>query len=231
MNEPMDLQARQLALTALTTEHSNLQTARMSTIAEANGRSTLYLGTLSSAVIAIAFIGRSELGDAFYLFALTLLPSVFLLGVFSYLRLAQTSVEDLFYAVSSLRIREYFMNLDPAARGFFPRTDLDGLRKLERMGFLPTSRLQLFLTAATMVACINSIVGGVTVALAARSLVDASVMVAAVTGGAIVVALVTLFLVDQMRRFQRAAAVVPELYEWESSGIAWWNKGLGGPGG
>jgi hypothetical protein len=32
-------------------------------IAEANGRSTLYLGTLSSAVIAIAFVGQaSQLG-------------------------------------------------------------------------------------------------------------------------------------------------------------------------
>jgi hypothetical protein len=224
MNEPMDSQARQLALTALTTEHFNLQTARMGTIAEANGRSTLYLGTLSSAVIAIAFIGRAELGDTFFLFALTLLPSVFLLGVFSYLRLAQTSVEDLVYAVASLRIREYFMNLDPAARGFFPRTDPEGLRKLERMGFLPTSRFQLFLTAATMVACINSIVGGVTVALAARSLVDTSVVVATVTGGAVVLMLVFLFLLDQMRRFQRAAAVVPELYEWESSRVAWWSK-------
>jgi hypothetical protein len=38
------------------------------------------LGALSSAVIAIAFVGRAkELGDAFYLFALALLPPVFLL--------------------------------------------------------------------------------------------------------------------------------------------------------
>ena len=56
----------------------------MGTIAEANGRSTLYLGALSSTVIAIAFVGQaSELGDSFYLFALALLPPVFLLGVLS----------------------------------------------------------------------------------------------------------------------------------------------------
>jgi hypothetical protein len=71
----------------LTTEHLNLQTARMGTIAEANGRSTLHLGTLPSAVIAIAFIGQAnQLGDSFHLFVLTLLPTVFLLGVFTYLR-------------------------------------------------------------------------------------------------------------------------------------------------
>ena len=41
MDEPTDPPARQLALSALTTEQFNLQTARMGTIAEANGRSTL----------------------------------------------------------------------------------------------------------------------------------------------------------------------------------------------
>jgi hypothetical protein len=35
MDEPIDPLARQLALSALTTEHFNLQTARMGTIAEA----------------------------------------------------------------------------------------------------------------------------------------------------------------------------------------------------
>jgi hypothetical protein len=65
--DPDDRSAgRQLALTSLTTEHLNLQTARMGTIAEANGRSTLHLGTLPSAVIAIVFIGQAnQLGDSF----------------------------------------------------------------------------------------------------------------------------------------------------------------------
>jgi hypothetical protein len=100
MDEPTDPLARQLALSALTTEQFNLQSARIGTIAEANGRSTLYLGTLSSAVIAVAFVGQAnQLGDTFYLFALTLLPPVFLLGVFSYLRLVQTSIEDMVYTV------------------------------------------------------------------------------------------------------------------------------------
>jgi hypothetical protein len=119
MDEPTDPLRRQLALSALTTEQFNLQTARMGTIAEANGRSTLYLGTLSSAVIAIAFVGQAnELGDSFYLFALLLLPPVFLLGVFSYLRLVQTSIEDMVYALGSFRIRQYFLGLDPAALAF-----------------------------------------------------------------------------------------------------------------
>jgi hypothetical protein len=81
MDEPTDPLARQRALSALTAEQFNLQTARMGTIAEANGCSTLYFGALSSTVIALAFVGQaSRLGDAFYLSALALLPPVFLLG-------------------------------------------------------------------------------------------------------------------------------------------------------
>src|ERR1044072_2037946 len=105
MAVPTDSLGRQLALTALTTEQFNLQSARMGTISEAGGRSTLYLRPLSSAVIAIAFVGQaSELGGAFYLFVLTLLPPVFLLGVFTYLRLGRASLGGPGCTVRSFRV-------------------------------------------------------------------------------------------------------------------------------
>jgi hypothetical protein len=223
MDQPTDPLSRQLALSALTTEQFNLQTARMGTIAEADGRSTLYLGALSSAVIAIAFVGQaSELGDTFYLFALTLLPTVFLLGVFSFLRLVQTSIEDMVYAIGSFRIRQDFLGLDPTAVPFFPPTDPQGMRRLERLGVVATGSLQLLLTAASMVGCINVIVGGMTVGLALRSLLDASVPVAAATGAAVAVGLAGLCFGYQVRRFRRAAAVVPELYEGQGPDLPGW---------
>jgi hypothetical protein len=225
MDQTTDPVARQLALTALTTEQFNLQTARMGTIAEANGRSTLYLGTLSSAVIAIAFVGQAnQLGDSFHLFALTVLPPVVLLGVFSFLRLVQTSIEDMVYAVGSFRIRQYFLGLDPAAVPFFPPTDSQGMTKLERIGVVATGPLQLLLTAASMVACVNAIVGGVTVTLAVRSLLDAPMPVAAVSGMIVAVTFALLLLAYQVRRFRRAAAVVPELYEGRGPDMPGWTS-------
>ena len=223
MDEPTDPLARQLAVSALTTEQFNLQTARMGTIAEANGRATLYLSTLSSAVIAIAFVGQAnQLGDPFYLFALMVLPPVFLLGVFSFLRLVQSSIEDMVYAVGSLRIRQYFLGLDPAAVPFFPPTDPRGMMKLKRIGVVSTGPLQMLLPAASMVACINAIVGGVAVALALRSLLEASVPVSAVIGTLVGLGLAALFFAYQVRRFRRAAAVVPELYEGQSPDMPGW---------
>ena len=223
MDEPTDPLARQLAVSALTTEQFNLQTARMGTLAEANGRATLYLRTLSSAVIAIAFVGQAnQLGDPFYLFALMVLPPVFLLGVFSFLRLVQSSIEDMVYAVGSLRIRQYFLGLDPAAVPFFPPTDPRGMMKLKRIGVVSTGPLQMLLPAASMVACINAIVGGVAVALALRSLLEASVPVSAVIGTLVGLGLAALFFAYQVRRFRRAAAVVPELYEGQSPDMPGW---------
>jgi hypothetical protein len=223
MDQPTDPLSRQQALSALTTEQFNLQTARMGTIAEANGRSTLYLGTLSSAVIAIAFVGQAnQLGNAFYLFALLLLPPVFLLGLFSFLRLVQTSIEDMVYALGSFRIRQYFLGLDPAAVPFFPPTDPQGMTKLERIGVVATGPLQLLLTAASMVGCINAIVGGMTMGLAVRSLLEASVPVAAVTGTLVALGLAALCFGYQVRRFGRAAVVMPELYEGRSPNLPGW---------
>ena len=130
--------------------------------------------------------------------------------------------------MGSFRIRQYFVGLDPAAAPFFPPTDPQGITKLERMGVVPTGPLQMLLTAASMVACINAIVGGVAVALALRSLLEASVPVAAVAGAVVALVVATLFVVYQVRRFRRAAAVVPELYQGESPGMPGWAGHAGG---
>jgi hypothetical protein len=119
-------------------------------------------------------------------------------------------------------VATYFLGLDPAAVPFFPPTDPQGMTKLERMGVVATGPLQLLLTAASMVGCINAIVGGVAVALAGRSLLEASVPVAAVAGALVALGLAALFFGYQVRRFCRAAAVVPELYEGQSPDVPGW---------
>ena len=229
MDAPSDPVARPMALAALTTDHFNLQSARAGTISEANGRSTLYLGSLSSAVIALAFAREGTgLDDRFYLFALTLLVPVFLLGIFTFLRLVQTLIEDLFFTIASLRIREFFVDLDPAVAPFFPPTDARGVPRLERMGVMPTSRLQILLTAASMVACIDAIVGGAAAALAVSGVAGASVPVAASIGIAMALVLAAAFLLHEERRLVRALAEVPGLYEWGNSGMPDWARALSG---
>ena len=90
--------------------------------------------------------------------------------------------------------------------------------------------LQGLLTPGSMVACINAIVAGVAIALALRSLIGASAEVSAVLGAVSAVVAGALFVTWGIRRFKRAAAVVGELYDWESSGIAAWSDRVGGTG-
>src|SRR5436305_9129910 len=86
-------------VTVITTEHYNLQTGRSMTVADANGRSTLFIGAVSGALIAIAFAGQvSHMGTAFFVFSLVLVPSLFFMGLTTFERVLQSAIEDLTYA-------------------------------------------------------------------------------------------------------------------------------------
>jgi hypothetical protein len=176
---------RQELLTALTTEHFTLQGARSQTLAESASRSTLYVMAVSSALVALGFIGQvSDVGDAFYVFALTVLPTLYLLGLFTFVRLVESSVEDVRYGRAINRIRGYYLELaGDQARLFLLSAHDDPAGVLENMGLRPT-RWRLYFTAATMIAVLNSVAGGAAVALALGVALDATLGIAAGAGAA-----------------------------------------------
>jgi hypothetical protein len=210
---------RQL-LQALTTEHFTLQTARSATIADSNGRSALYLATVSSAVVALAFIGQlAHTGQAFFLFALALLPALVLLGILTYLRLVQTAIEDLFYARAINRIRRHYLDLDPEAGRWFVLCGFDDpTGVLTAMGLASPgarhSHGHLLSHTASMVAVVTSIIAGVGVALAANAVGAGRLPVAAsaALGVLVTVAATAAFGWHQVRRWRAAEASVPSLF-------------------
>ena len=107
------------AATFATTEHFNLQVSRAITVSEANGRASIYLAALSSNLIALAFIGQmSRLGVAFYAFALILLPVLAFVGTVTFLRLVQSSIEDIAYAHRIALVRSYYLRVSPELEPF-----------------------------------------------------------------------------------------------------------------
>src|SRR3954449_11015383 len=103
---------RQELLTALTTEHFTLQGARSQTASESASRASLYILSVSSALVALGFIGQaSQIGTAFDVFALTVLPTVYVLGVFTFVRVVECGAEDFRYGVAINRIRGYYKQL------------------------------------------------------------------------------------------------------------------------
>ena len=85
----MDDKERQAAfMSALITEHFVLQAAASATVSEAGARASLYVFSLSSSLVAMGFALPSR--EVFLPFAITVLPAVFLLGIFTVVRLVDT---------------------------------------------------------------------------------------------------------------------------------------------
>ena len=158
---------KQRMLTFLTTEHAALQTARSSVTLDINGRTALYLGGVSSGVVALAFIGQvSDLGQSFHAFAFVLLPALLLMGVMTFVRILQSTIEDTFLLRAINRIRHFYLELVPAAEQYLSlsvRDDPSGA--LWDVGARPGGA-QLFLYTTGMIAVINSVIFGVFIGLA-----------------------------------------------------------------
>jgi hypothetical protein len=152
-------------ITMITTEHYNLQTGRSMTVADANGRSTLFIGAVSGALIAIAFTGQvSRMGTAFFVFSLVLLPSLFLMGLITFERVLQSGIEDLTYARGIMCIRHLYLESAPQLRPYFILSaDDESRRPTLKVGLHP-SWWQVFLTTSGMIAAINSVLVGLLLA-------------------------------------------------------------------
>jgi hypothetical protein len=188
----------QQLLTALTTEHFTLQGARSQTVSESASRASLYLFSVSSTLVALGFIGQiSTVGDTFKVFALTALPTLYVLGLFTFVRLVQSVAEDFQYGRAINRIRHHYLELaGDKARLFMMSAHDDASGVLANMG-IKHAAWQASFTTPSMVAVINSVVGGSAVAIAVGAIGDPALGVAAAIGG--LVAIVSL---AALRRFE-----------------------------
>jgi hypothetical protein len=174
------------AVTMATTEHFNLQTARAATISEANGRASIYLAAVSSNLIALAFIGQmSRLGSAFYAFSLLLLPVLAFVGVVTFQRLVQSSLEDIAYAQRIARLRNLYVAVAPELEPYLLVSPGRPAEMLLRGRPLGPSRWQLTLTTAGMVAVVNSVVIGASAGLVVAAFGAESLGVTLATGAVV----------------------------------------------
>ena len=191
-----DSESRSAFMTALTTEHFVLQTAASATVSEAAARSSLYVLSLSSSLVAIGFASRSR--EALVPFLATVLSSVFVLGLFTIVRLVDTALENMRCLMGIARIRGYYRTLTPdaavhfaAQHGRWPEAQMEPSLRLGPL-------VAFFTTSASMIAFINSIVGGVGVTLlAGELLVGEPTVLALLLGVAATVALMAVFIAYQ----------------------------------
>ncbi len=193
-------------MSALVTEHFVLQSAASATISESGSRVTIYLSSLSSGLVAIGFASSSP--HALAALGFTVLPTVFVLGCFTVVRLIDTSVANVISLRRMERIRRYYASITPWAAGYFEADDSvtgnHGVRY---------SRWSFLFTMASMVIVVNAVLGGATVTLACTLAAKVPVPAATAIGIIAGLALLALGLLYEHRRLTpvvtRSAAAVP----------------------
>ena len=196
-------------ISALTTEHYVLQSAISGNTSEVGTRASLYLFSLSSSLVALGFASRSP--ELFGPFVAIVLPALFILGLFTAVRLVDSNLEGTLFLHGIARIRQYYRTLGAeGAELFSPASG----RWPENQSW-PALRMGPFVglitTTASLVAFLNSIVAGVGVAMLAGGLMrERRTMVASLVGAGVALVLMALFFVYQRWRYDSTPAPVQE---------------------
>ena len=173
----------QFFISALVTEHFVLQSARGAMVGEMVGRGSIYLGSVSAALIAFGFTAQSGVPLAPIVTAV--LPALFILGELTFIALLRDSLQNIHFLLRIQRIRGYYRTLLPEAEEFFdpPEQDSELAAEMATVGLHSRPGAMLF-TGASTIAAINSILGGAGLAL----LLTRSIRLAEVVATAIGVA-------------------------------------------
>jgi hypothetical protein len=210
---------RQKMLQIMATEHSVLQAGRSATIFETGGRTAVFLGTVSSTLIALAFVGQiSRLGTAFFAFALVLLPTLFFLGLVTFERAMQLGVEDYIYAVGMSRIRHFYVEMVPQAEKYFVGSihdDFSTTMAPTVFGMRVGLAWQSFLTVAGAIAMVNSVILGAFAGLLVRAFIVELLALSVGVGIAVFVVSVLLHRRHQIARWHQIEQRLPTLFPSE----------------
>jgi hypothetical protein len=176
-------------LTALTTEHFTLQGARSQTVTESSARASLYVLAVSSSLIALGFISQvSDVGDLFNTFALTVLPTLYVLGVVTFVRLSECGIEDWRYGLAINRIRGYYRETAGDRADLFLLSAHDDAAGVNtNLGLAREGHAPIFIFSSA-IAVINGVIGGAAVALGLGAVADASLGIATLIGGVVAIA-------------------------------------------
>jgi hypothetical protein len=200
-------------VTALTTEHFTLEGARSRTMSESAARASLFIIAVSSTLVALGFVTQlSGIGDVFNVFALIVLPTLYVLGAVTFVRMVECSAEDFRYGMAINRIRSHYKEIAGDRADLFllsahdDRAGVNANMALPRQGRFPVFAF------SSGVAVINSVVGGAAIAVAIAAISDASLGIAAAGGG--IAALISLvgWLRYSDRLFNARASETEPLY-------------------
>lgn len=170
-------------LTILTTEHLALQGARQGCLQDMQGRSSLFVTSVSGTLVAIGFLGSAARFGAPFTAAVTvLLAALWVLGFLTFVRVVEIALEDSVLIFGMARIRHRFTQIAPETAQLFVRSihdDYAGMIAEERVS---ERWWQVLMGSGTLVSFVTSVVAGAEVAFVCDALFHASLFVSIVAG-------------------------------------------------
>ena len=185
----------QIRLQILSTEHWSLLSSRGLAWNENFTRVSMYLSTLSFAVVSLGLIaGVEKFGDVFFVFALVILPVVLFVGIATFLRLGAANYHDALAVIGMNRIRGAYLEVAPDLEPYFVmgvHDDPPGVTKT--MGIPPgiPPIVHVVSAAPFVVNVLNAVVAGAIVAIVAVRILAVGLwptLIAGVVGFAVVLA-------------------------------------------
>jgi hypothetical protein len=161
----------------LTTEHFTLQSARGMINSEIANRVLVYFTSLSSTLIAAAFLAQvSGMDQVFQLFTAIAFPLILIFGIFTLARLIMLSTMDMVYVRAINRIRQFYVQAAPETADFllFPPYD-DDVSVRKYAGYSTSVRGNLISTG-NIINLTNSTVGTVLVGMYLSRVFDLSAL-------------------------------------------------------
>jgi hypothetical protein len=190
--EPTPVQVR---LQILSTEHWSLIAARGLAWNEVFSRAGMFLSTLSGSMVALGLIaGVDGFHDAFFVFALVILPVVLFIGLGTWIRMGAANYHDALSVAGMNRIRAGYLEIAPDLRPYFVMGVHDDAQGIGiTMAVPPGTRAATHVIAATpfLVTVLNSVISGAIVATALVALVRPTALVVVIA--ALVTAAVVLY--------------------------------------
>jgi hypothetical protein len=193
------------AVAILATEHWSLIGHRSLLWNEAYSRTTIFLGALSAAIVALALVvNATGFGPRTATLALVLLPVVLFLGIATHIRVVEINQAEIQLMLAMNRLRNAYLRIAPALEPYFstsPHDDERGvtasylLAPVNGRGLRPWGH---FLSnTATVIATVDAAVAAAIAVLAVRKAGAATTVAVAVGVVAFLVVWTALFLLQR----------------------------------
>ncbi len=166
----------------LATEHWSLLSARSMGYNEIFSRAGMLLTIVSATVVALALIGQAtDFGSDFRVFSILLLPLVLLVGLTTFVRVADVSIEDVAIVAGMNRLRHAYVEIAPELEPYFVTGTTDDeegvLKTLGHSLPIEVGGVRVIAALPVLVGLIDAVVAGVLAALVIQAIGGGDVII------------------------------------------------------